>query len=62
MACLQWCPETAIQYGKVTKKRKRYHHPQVQIKDLILREESKMTLLPDNFQRSTLNAQLACSE
>lgn len=40
MACLQWCPEKAIQYGRVTKTRKRYHHPLVQAKDLILRDES----------------------
>lgn len=34
-ACLNWCPEAAIQYGKRTAKRKRYHHPQVAIPDLI---------------------------
>ncbi|MBU4199108.1 MAG: EFR1 family ferrodoxin [Verrucomicrobia bacterium] len=38
MACLQWCPVQAIQYGQVTKNRKRYHHPQSQAKDFILRE------------------------
>jgi len=39
MACLQWCPVAAIQYGKVTKNRQRYHHPQVKAEDLVLREE-----------------------
>ncbi|HAJ79205.1 MAG TPA: 4Fe-4S ferredoxin [Fibrobacteres bacterium] len=34
-ACLQWCPEQAIQYGKNTTGRKRYHHPEVKISDLI---------------------------
>lgn len=27
MACLQWCPAEAIQYGKNTPGRKRYRHP-----------------------------------
>jgi MinD superfamily P-loop ATPase len=35
LACLQWCPEQAIQYGKNTTGRKRYHHPEVKISDLI---------------------------
>jgi len=34
-ACLQWCPKEAIQYGKNTKTRKRYHHPDVSLKDMI---------------------------
>lgn len=38
MACLQWCPAQALQYGKVTKARKRYHHPQTQARDFILRK------------------------
>ncbi len=28
-ACLHWCPEEAIQIASLTKKMKRYHHPQV---------------------------------
>ncbi|HPN88556.1 MAG TPA: EFR1 family ferrodoxin [Candidatus Omnitrophota bacterium] len=35
MACLQWCPQEAIQMGKLTKNRKRYHHPEVNVKDFI---------------------------
>lgn len=35
MACLQWCPTEAIQYGKNTQGRKRYRHPEVKINDLI---------------------------
>lgn len=34
-ACLQWCPEEAIQYGKNTKTKKRYHHPGVALKDML---------------------------
>jgi len=50
LACLQWCPEEAIQYrihhpyrksgditNNKTENRKRYHHPDVKLKDLILR-------------------------
>lgn len=33
MACLQWCPEQAIQYGNITRGRKRYHHPEVRLTD-----------------------------
>lgn len=34
-ACLQWCPEEAIQYGKGTEKKKRYHHPEITLKDML---------------------------
>ncbi len=34
-ACLQWCPEEAIQYGRNTKTKKRYHHPEISLKDII---------------------------
>jgi len=34
-ACLQWCPAEAIQYGKKTAKKKRYHHPEVTLKDML---------------------------
>jgi ferredoxin len=30
-ACIQWCPEEAIQYGKQTIGRKRYRHPEVKV-------------------------------
>lgn len=34
-ACLQWCPREAMQYGKNTPKYKRYHHPEVTLKDIL---------------------------
>ncbi|ESP63101.1 Ferredoxin [Smithella sp. ME-1] len=34
-ACLQWCPEEAIQYGKGTTKKKRYHHPEIKLSDML---------------------------
>ena len=37
LACLHWCPTAAIQYGKKTAGRKRYHHPETKIDDFILR-------------------------
>lgn len=36
MACLQWCPAQAIEFGQTTKNRKRYHHPAVKAKDLFV--------------------------
>lgn len=34
MACLQWCPQGAIQYGKIDPARKKYHHPEVKAEEL----------------------------
>ncbi len=34
-ACLQWCPEQAVQFGKNTSVRKRYHHPDVNVTDIV---------------------------
>jgi Fe-S-cluster-containing hydrogenase component 2 len=39
-ACLQWCPQEAIQFGSNTANRKRYHHPNVRLADM-LRASSK---------------------
>ena len=34
-ACLQWCPQEAIQYGKKTPQYERYHHPEIEVKDIL---------------------------
>jgi len=34
-ACLQWCPQEAIQYGKKTPQYERYRHPEVALKDVL---------------------------
>jgi len=34
-ACLQWCPQKAIQFGKKTSIHKRYHHPNIDISDIL---------------------------
>ncbi len=34
-ACLQWCPKEAIQAGKITVNKNRYHHPDIEISDII---------------------------
>jgi len=39
-ACLQWCPQEAIQFGSKTSGRKRYHHPDVKLADMV-RSSSK---------------------
>ena len=40
LACIQWCPKEAIQIKDVTLKRKRYHHPDVKLSD-ILKQDSR---------------------
>lgn len=35
LACIQWCPKEAIQYGKKTPNYERYHHPEVTLKDIV---------------------------
>jgi ferredoxin len=35
LACLQWCPHEAIQFGKKTAQYPRYHHPDIQLKDML---------------------------
>jgi ferredoxin len=34
-ACLQWCPQEALQYGEKTVRYQRYHHPEVRLKDML---------------------------
>jgi ferredoxin len=38
-ACLQWCPKQAIQAGTFTVNKKRYHHPDVKISDIISQKQ-----------------------
>jgi Fe-S-cluster-containing hydrogenase component 2 len=33
-ACLQWCPQSALQFRSGTAGRKRYHHPAVRLSDM----------------------------
>jgi ferredoxin len=35
LACIQWCPQEAIQYGKKTPRYERYRHPEVTREDII---------------------------
>lgn len=35
LACLHWCPKEAIQYKKITARRKRYHHPKIKIEEIM---------------------------
>jgi ferredoxin len=35
MACVQWCPVSSIQVGKISPKRKRYHHPEINVNEFI---------------------------
>ncbi|NVM46816.1 MAG: 4Fe-4S binding protein [Candidatus Lokiarchaeota archaeon] len=35
LACINFCPEKCIQFGDKTVKTQRYHHPEIEVKDLI---------------------------
>ncbi|MCK9274066.1 MAG: EFR1 family ferrodoxin [Syntrophales bacterium] len=35
LACIQWCPKEAIQFGKRTYRFERYHHPEIKLNDMI---------------------------
>ncbi len=37
LACIQWCPTKAIQYGPKTINYERYHHPQIKLSEMILK-------------------------
>ena len=45
LACIQWCPQKAIQYGKKTQAYERYHHPEIQLKDML---KAKTEVVPEN--------------
>ena len=34
-ACLQWCPSKAIEFGPGMEGKKRYHHPDITVRDMI---------------------------
>ena len=35
LACIQWCPQEAIQFGKGTETKKRYRHPDIKLADML---------------------------
>lgn len=35
LACLHWCPKKAIEFGKATLNQKRYHNPDISVKQII---------------------------
>lgn len=34
-ACLHWCPQTALQFGTATVGKRRYHHPEITLTEMI---------------------------
>lgn len=38
-ACLQWCPKQAIQFGGNTPGKKRYHHPDITLRDMLMQKD-----------------------
>ena len=43
LACLHWCPVKAIEFGRVSRNGKRYHHPDINVYDLIPPEKRRCT-------------------
>jgi len=41
MACIQWCPNRAIAHPNVPADRKRYHHPEFTIEDMIALNQTR---------------------
>lgn len=39
LACLHWCPQKSIQYGKSTVKKGRYHHPGIKLNEIMAQKE-----------------------
>ena len=37
-ACIQWCSKEAIQFRNGTLKKQRYHHPEVKLSDMLLKD------------------------
>jgi ferredoxin len=37
-ACFHWCPKNAVQHGKKTADQHRYHHPEIKVKELMVRD------------------------
>ena len=38
-ACIQWCPQEAIQVNKKSAGRQRYHHPDIVLKEMLVRNK-----------------------
>jgi len=41
LACLHWCPQEAIELGKKTPGRKRYHHPEIKAADIMGQKDNQ---------------------
>ncbi len=35
LACIKWCPQETIQFGKKTPRYKRYYHPEVTLREML---------------------------
>lgn len=52
-ACLQWCPEESIQYGRGTAKKKRYHQPEIKLSDMLANVPKTVKASGSHLQSST---------
>ena len=49
-ACLQWCPQEAVQFGTATVGQKRYHHPKVRLSETMSDHGEGRKLTKENFE------------
>ena len=47
LACIQWCPHEALQLGKKTPAYERYHHPEIAVKDILVRRVAAYEEVPN---------------
>lgn len=47
-ACIHWCPQEALQWKNSTRKRNRYHHPEINLKEIM--SEMHCEYNPDGFR------------
>jgi len=39
--CLQWCPREAVEYGRKSRSRRRYHHREIPVSDMVAQAEGR---------------------
>jgi len=48
LACIQWCPKEAIQYGRETPGYSRYRHPEVELAEILRLNRGEGSLVADS--------------
>lgn len=54
LACINWCPQKAIEFGNVTQKINRYHNPNISAKELYYNKETaSLEMTADRIKENT---------